>query len=250
VKHLKRWFVLLWMLVPVALLSYHFGPGQRALAWQDAHAERNAARAAEKEGHWEQAVEAYSRAINAVPSFADDAASEQLARDQLRLAQIRAAFQLGKLDESVEDLRMFVEHVAATHGNESSLMFDARDLLGRMHFQAMVALRLEAAEKPVWMKQWELSRQNFRFLAEHSTPGRNALDRKNLEAVIKSADLPVIAFAAPAGGGGGGAATAANPFAAPPTQGNGTQPPPPDNRSLRPTDSISELTPPEFELGS
>lgn len=251
-KTLKKWLVLVWLLVPVALLSYHFGPGQQALAWQDAHAYRNAALEAEKQGHWEQAIDAYGKAMHAVPTFANDRASEALARDQLRLAQLRAAFQLGKLDDTVADTRMFIEHVAETHGLDSPLMFDARDFLGRVHFQAMIALRLESAEKSVWMKQWELARQNYRFLAEHSGPGRNALDRKNLEAVIKSADLPVDAFPPPPTGGGAANANAqANPFAPPPPQGGNTlQPPPPDQRQLQAPETLSEVNPPEFELGS
>lgn len=250
-KTLKKWFVLAWLLVPVGLLSYHYGPGQQALAWQEAHAQRNTALQAEHEAHWEQAIDAYGKAMHSVPSFANDRAGEMLARDQLRLAQLRAAFQLGKLDETLLDTRAFIEHVAETHGHNSPLMFDARDFLGRVHFQAMIALRLEAAEKSVWMKQWELSRQNYRFLAEHSGPGRNALDRKNLEAVIKSADLPLEAFSPPPSGGSSSASAQANPFAPPPPQGtNATQPPPPDQRTLQAQETLSEVNPPEFELGS
>ena len=43
-RGVKKWFVLVWLLVPVALISYHFGPGQEALAWREADAHRNEAR--------------------------------------------------------------------------------------------------------------------------------------------------------------------------------------------------------------
>src|SRR5262249_14874331 len=88
-KTLKKWLVLVWLLVPVALLSYHYGPGQQALAWQEANAQRNLAVEAEQNSHWEQAIDAYGKAMHAVPSFANDSAAEALARDQLRLAQLR-----------------------------------------------------------------------------------------------------------------------------------------------------------------
>ena len=65
-KSLKKYLVLVWLLVPVALLSYHFGPGQQALAWQEAHAYRNAALEAEQQGHWEQAIDAYGKAMRMV----------------------------------------------------------------------------------------------------------------------------------------------------------------------------------------
>lgn len=253
-RFIKKWLVVVWLLVPVALLSYHFGPGQQELAWRSAAEARSAAVVEEREQHWEQAIEKFAEAASAVPFTGHDGSSAALARDQLRLAQIRAAFQLGKLEDTLTDLRQFVEQVEATHGPTSALAFDARDFLGRVHFQAMIALRLESAEEQVWMKQWELSRQNFRYLAEHSPPGRNGLDRKNLEVVIKSANLPPPPPppVPPAGGGGGGAKPPTlftpPPPNAPPTSGTTTAPP--DQRPRAPTLNNSALTPPEFELGS
>lgn len=250
-KLVKKWLILLWLLVPVALLSYHFGPGQRELAWREAAALRAEAAKHEQNQQWEQAIAAYGQAVSAVPTFSDDANAATLARDQLRLAQLRAAFQLGKLDDTLTDTRQFVEHVESIHGAQSQLAFDARDFLGRVHYQAMIALRLESAEKQVWMKHWELSRQNFRFLAEHSLANRNDLDRQNLEVVIKSANLPTPPPPPAGGGGGGGGAappTFTPPTQAPPTAGAGVAPP--DSRPRAPTLNNSEITPPEFEKGS
>jgi hypothetical protein len=251
IKALRKWLILIWLLIPVALVSYHFGPGQRELAWREAAAFRAEAVKHEKNQHWEQALAAYGQAVSAVPITSDDASAATLARDQLRLAQLRAAFQLGKLDDTLTDTREFVEHVEATHGAQSQLAYDARDFLGRVHYQAMIALRLESAEKQVWMKQWELSRQNFRFLAEHSLANRNDLDRKNLEVVIKSANLPPPPTPPPpTGGGGGGGATVTftPPMQTPPAAGAGVAPP--DSRPRAPTLNNSEVTPPEFEKGS
>ena len=246
-KQFKKWLILVWLLIPVGLLSYHFGPGRQALAWQEAAALRSQAPAAETEGHWEQAAASYGQALGAVPTSEVDRSDATLARDQLRLAQIRSTFQLGDLAQTLADLEQFVKQVEATHGLDSPVAYDARDLLGRVHYQAMIALRLESAEKEVWMRHWELSRQNFRFLAEHSPPSRNRSDRKNLEVVIKSANLPTPPVPS-GGGGGGGAALQAPTLPTPPTTGSGVAPP--DQRRLTPTQNISELNPPEFELGN
>lgn len=251
-KQIKKWLILVWLLIPVGLLSYHYGPGRQALAWQEAAALRAQATAAEKEGNWEQAVANYGQALGAVPAAnvsagEVDVSDSALARDQLRLAQIRSAFQLGDLAQTITDLEQFVKQVETTHGLESPVTFEARDLLGRVHYQAMIALRLESAEKEVWMRHWELSRQSFRFLAEHSPPSRNLSDRKNLEVVIKSANLPTPPVPS-GGGGGGGAALQASKFPTPPTTGSGVAQP--DQRRLTPTNSISELNPPEFERGN
>ena len=247
---LKRALILLWLLVPVALLSYHYGPGQKELAWRQASEHRRAAREFEKADQWDKAAQEYSRAMTAVPLDADDASSAAFTRDQLRLAQINAAFNLGKLDVTLTELRQFVEHVSAIHGEDSQLMYDARDLLGRVHFNAMIALRLEAVEQPVWLKQWELARQNFRFLAEHSPSFRNALDRKNLEVVIKSADQPTPPVP-PVGGGasGGGTVTAFTTIPPPPGAATSAVGTPADARTFG-KESLSETDPLEFELGS
>src|SRR5687767_9051708 len=151
VRQIKKGLVVGWLLLPVVLVSYHFGPGQQVLAWREAQALRDEAGAAELSGNWELASTKYDEALAAVPA---DAADARRARDQLRLAQIGAAFQLGKLDDTLSDLRQFVEHVESTHGAESDLAMDARDLLGRVHYQAMIALRLESAEEQAWMKHW------------------------------------------------------------------------------------------------
>jgi hypothetical protein len=248
-KQIKKTIVILWLLIPVALVSYHYGPGRRVLAWHDAAELRQEARTAEAAGNWELAATKFNEAAAAVPG---DDAEARLARDQLRLAQIGAAFQLGKLGDTLTDLRQFVEHVETNHGADSELAFDARDLLGRVHYQAMIALRLESAEEQAWMKHWELSRQNFRFLAEHSSTRRNDSDRKNLEVVIKSASLPTPP-PPPAGGGGGGGGAIASlvpppPTLTPPTAGAGAGPP--DNRPRAPALKNAEVVPPEFELGS
>lgn len=249
-RGLKKWLVLAWLLVPVGLVSYHFGPGQEALAWREAAEHRNAALHLEQAGQWEAATEAYQQAVNTLPPITDDDASGTTARDRLRLAQIRTRFQLGRLEETLLALQAFLVDAEELDGPQSPVVLEARELLGRVHYQAMIALRLESAEKEVWQRQWELARQNYRYLAEHGPPGRNPVDRKNLEVVIKSADLPVEAFAAPAGGGTGG--NAYPTFVPPPPTGNATNvnTAPPDNRPRAPKPSLSELNPPEFELGS
>jgi len=249
---MKKWLVLLWLLVPVALVSYHFSAGVEAIAWREADEYRRTAKDHEAAGQWEPAIEAYQQALNAMPATADADPASREARDQMRLAQIRARFQLGRLDETVSSLRAFLDEVEQTHGPRSDTAYDARDLLGRVHFQTMVAMRLESAEAEVWKRQWELSRQNFRYLAERTDGPRNALDRKNLEVVIKSADLPVLALPPPptGGAGGGGATALAPPIVPPPPTDAAAAPVVTDARPRAAADGKAAVTPPEFDLGS
>lgn len=250
---MRRWLTLLWLLVPVLLVSYHFGPGQQALAYRTAQDHLSDARRLEQSGHWEESIEAYDRALAALPATSDDSAEQALARDQMRLAQVQARFQLGRLAETISSLAVLADEVERTHGPGSPLTHDVRDLLGRVHFRAMVALRLESADESVWKRHWELSRQNFRFLAEHTAGRRNDIDRKNLEAVIKSADLPVDALPPPPTGGAtttAGLQTPKTPTTAP-AAGNG--PASPVTADARPRQNQPDTpvpVPDEFDLGS
>lgn len=249
---MKKWLILAWLLIPVALVSYHFGPGQAALAYRQAQTHLAEAQQLEQNGHVDEAIDRYGETLATLPESDEPPPDLAMRRDQLRLAQIRARFQLGRLAETLDRLNALIEDIERDHGANSALAEDARDLLGRVHYQAMVALRLESAEEAVWKKHWELARQNFRFLAEHTTGRRNQLDRRNLEVVIKSFDLPQEAFAAPAGGAtttAGLAKTKTPPTNAAPGGG------PPTTTDARPRPQAPPGQPPppppdEFDLGS
>jgi tetratricopeptide (TPR) repeat protein len=245
--------VLAWLLIPVGLLSYHFGPGQDALAFRQAQERLANARQLEAAGHYKEAIEAYAEALVTLPATDEPSADLSVARDQLRLAQIRGHFQLGRLAETIESLNVLVADVEREHGPHSRLAYDVRDFLGRVHFQAMVALRLESAEQDVWRRHWELSRQNFRYLAENTADDRNHLDRQNLEVVIKSFNSPVPPTAASSAASSttAGLNTVLSPPTTPPTGAGGGPPPPAtDARPRPPTPDMPDSVANELDLGS
>ncbi|RLT09024.1 MAG: hypothetical protein DWI21_06900 [Planctomycetota bacterium] len=249
---MKKWLILAWLLIPVALVSYHFGPGQAAFAYRQAQTHLADAQKLEQDGHFDEAIDRYGETLAALPESDEPPPDLALRRDQLRLAQIRSRFQLGRLAETLDSLNVLIEDIERDHGANSALAEDARDLLGRVHYQAMVALRLKSAEEAVWKKHWELARQNFRFLAEHTTGRRNSLDRRNLEVVIKSFNLPQDAFAAPAGGATTTAGLATTKPPPPNAAANGGGPPTKADARPRPEAPPNKRPPPpdEFDLGS
>jgi hypothetical protein len=250
---MKKWLVLAWLLTPVGLLSYHFGPGQDALAFRQAQEHLATARQLETAGNYEDAIEAYAETLLTLPDTDEPSDDLTIAREQLRLAQIRGRFQLGRLAETIESVNVLIADVEREHGRRSPLAYDVRDFLGRVHFQAMVALRLESAEQDVWRRHWELSRQNFRYLAEHTADDRNHLDRQNLEVVIKSFNSPVPPTAAASAGSSttAGLNTVLSPPTTPPNGAGGGPPPPAtDARPRPPTVELPEPIVSEFDLGS
>ncbi|MEQ8789379.1 MAG: hypothetical protein RIC55_24005 [Pirellulaceae bacterium] len=258
---MRKWLILLWLLAPVALLSYHFGPGQDALALKQAERFLTEARRLETEGQFEAAIEQYTESLAALPIEepsldAPQASQLAVARDKLQLARIRGGFELGRLAETIDSLNLLVADVERRHGRHSPLAYEVRDFLGRVHFRAMAALRLESAEEDVWRRHWELARQNFRYLAENTDGPRNAIDRKNLEVVIKSFNDPPPPTAAAAAGGvttTAGLNTVLSP--PPPTTPAGAvgglpPPPVPDARPRQPTPDAPQPVANELDLGS
>src|SRR5262245_36001217 len=94
----KKILLAIWLLVPVALLAYHFGPGQSRLGMERATKKIAEARAFEASEQWADAVQAWTDALAATP------ADKTAERVQLRLAHANARMYVGELPEAIDDL--------------------------------------------------------------------------------------------------------------------------------------------------
>ena len=87
----KNLLIFLWALAPVALLAFHFGPGQAGLAREEAKTSIKAALDFEAGEQWQQAIDSYNDALAALPD------SETTKRHQLQLARANARTHVGEL---------------------------------------------------------------------------------------------------------------------------------------------------------
>jgi len=181
----RKLFLTLWLLLPVALLAYHFGPGRDELA-RDRSADRlQAARQAEVSEDWAVALKAYEEALALVPQ------EDFEARARIRLAQANARIYTGELPEAMQDLDGLLEDVLKSNG-EGSLTGEVREALASSQYYAAWLMRLEGADRSEWTVQTDQARQNYRLLAEQSAAGggtRTADLQKNLEATIRLAQM-------------------------------------------------------------
>lgn len=171
----------LWLLAPVALLAYHYGPGQAALSRDQAAGLAREAVAAEKAGDWATARERYLQALGALPA---DAGAE---RFRVRLAAANARMYLGELPESLQDLDALLTDMGKSGADESDRREVRGTLAGGQYYAAWL-MRLENAPTEEWMEQAENARQNFRLLAEETGVGDARVSenhQKNLESVIR-----------------------------------------------------------------
>ena len=192
----KNLLIFLWALAPVALLAYHFGPGQDGLAREEAKSSIQAALDfeakaisrteldSEAKKQWRQAIDAYNDALAALPD------TETAKRQQLQLARANARIYVGELPEAMLSMEHLLDETA--RGDDSELESKIRSSLASAQYYTGWLMRLELAEKEEWKEPLEKARQNFRLLAEQTakTDAKASEDhQKNLEAVVRLARM-------------------------------------------------------------
>jgi hypothetical protein len=175
----KKILFTLWLLVPMAVLAYHFGPGQARLNTERAAKAIAEARAFEVAEQWPEAVQAWADALAATPT------DKALARFQLRLAHANARICVGELPEAMEDMEKLLSDTQ-TAKTDAALQREVRSSLGSARYYAAWLMRLEGAPTDEWLVQAESARQHFRLLAEQTkTTSLAAGFEKNLEATVR-----------------------------------------------------------------
>jgi len=180
----KNLLILLWALTPVALLAWHYGPGQDSLARDSARAKIEEAVQFEADQQWRKAVAAYTEALAELPE------ADSARRHRLRLAHANARIHVGELPEAMAAMESLLDEVKT--GGDAALQREVRASLASTQYYAGWLMRLELAEKDEWMEPVGKARQNFRWLAEQTVDTdteASEAHQKNLEAVIRLARM-------------------------------------------------------------
>jgi hypothetical protein len=179
---MKRWLLLIWLLAPLPVLVWHFGPGQKWLARDRAHALINEGRRAEARGDWALAESRYREAAGKIGGADPDI------RMQLDIALVRTRYQQGGALEAIDGIDRVLAD-ARFRSLPEGQQHEARELAGRLHYYAAWVMRLEGAQKDLWMEEAELARQNYRLLTESSFDAGNTgyaqTQQTNLESSVR-----------------------------------------------------------------
>ena len=179
---MKRWFLLLWLLVPLPVVVWHFGPGQQWLARDRAYALIKQGQRAEAEKNWAAAENLYREAAGKIGD------RDPNVRLQLDVALVRTRYQQGSAVEAIDGIDRILadQRFAALPAAQQR---ETRELAGRLHYYAAWVMRLEGAQKDLWMEEAELARQNYRLLTESSfEAGKNGYaqtQQTNLESSVR-----------------------------------------------------------------
>lgn len=158
---MRKYLVLLWLLLPLPVVVLHFGRGQQWLALDKAADLVRKAQSAEKQQDWARADALYQEAAGHAGTQ-DDAL-----RMRLDLARTRTRYHMGEAVEAIDRADRLLDD-AALKKMPVEFQREALELAGRIHYYAAWVMRLEGAGRELWMEEAELARQGFRLLTEKS----------------------------------------------------------------------------------
>jgi len=176
---MRKFFTLLWLLFPVAVLYYHFNEGQNQILREKARLHVATIRAMEKakEPDWEQIVEEYEKLTSELP-----AEEKPRVRHQIRLAKAKARLEMLDIVGAIDDLTVLLQESAQTHGDDAKVTRAIREMLGKAQYYATYLLKTNGAAEEEWRPFAERTRQIFRYLAEHQEPAALAEYERRVEA--------------------------------------------------------------------
>ncbi|MDT8390118.1 MAG: hypothetical protein RRC34_06375 [Lentisphaeria bacterium] len=173
---MRKKCVFLWLAAAIGLFCLHYGPGQTWSRAGRAATLRKEALACEKNGDWEQARVTYEAALAALP---EDGYDRQ--RRVLRIARAWTYLNTKDVSEAVDQLETLLEETRRDDIEDVEITRDLRGALAHAEYYTAWHMRLENAPREEWLKELEVARRNFRYLAETSP---DLAARRNVEAAV------------------------------------------------------------------
>jgi len=169
----------LWLLVPLGIAAYHYGPGQQKLALDHTEDHLMVARKAVEEKQWAEAIEAYQKALATLPKNQKDTSR----RIQLEVA--KAKMQNAALPEAREDLAELVAEINDDPNAPASLKEDALSTLANARYYMTYLMKLEGLPASDWEPEIEAARQEYKLLAQIGTDKKK--HQLDLDAAVRLA---------------------------------------------------------------
>jgi hypothetical protein len=175
-----------WLLVPLGVGIWHYGPGQERVQLDQvsvflAGADRHAAA-----GEWALAVEMYDRALEHLPE------TQAAAGRRIRLERAKAQMQASQLPAAHTELKTLCDELQADPG-DGKLLAEVRSARAQAEYYMTWLMRLEGLPQDVWEPEIESARQNYRLLAEQADRQGDVAageqSRKDLEAAVRLARM-------------------------------------------------------------
>ena len=152
--------VTLWLLIPLGVAAYHYGPGQEEMVTDEAGQLLKEAEKQATDGMTAQAIETYKKALEKIP---DEKLNEQR-RVRLEIAKLQMNSQ--ELPDAYLGLQALVEELNNDSEADPELTEEARAAFANARYYVTWLMRLEGYPEQEWKQEIEATRQTFRDLAE------------------------------------------------------------------------------------
>jgi hypothetical protein len=183
----RKLLIMTWLLVPVAVAAYHYGPGQERMLMDQVDEFVSRAEAHVSKEEYGDAEKLYSSALALVP------AKETQISQRIRLEKAKAQMFISKLPTAHNELESLVNELENGKKANPKLLDDARSTLANSKYYMTWLMRLEGQAKEKWEPMIEAARQNYRMLAEKADSNKDSVaskkSREDLEASIRLARM-------------------------------------------------------------
>lgn len=152
-----------WLLVPVLMGAYHYGPGQRRMELDQTQDALSAARKSVQAKKYDVAVKQFSEALAAIP------ADQTTEARRIRLERAKAQLLEPDLTSAYNELTALFPELQADTSTDPKLLADAQQTMANAQYYLTWLMRLEGQPRDVWEPEIEGSRQLYRMLAEQAT---------------------------------------------------------------------------------
>ncbi len=191
---MRKFLIAGWLLLPVGAWAYHEGPGQDRIQLDAVDGELAKAKKAADAGDWVKAAEIYESALKEMP--ATETPELERAATRLKLSAAKAKLEGSKLIDARKELIGLIDEMdekGSTDPADVALADEAREAYANAQYYYTWLMRLEAYPREEWEPEIEISRQQFRLLAERAEAAGD-MDRaeklkEDLESSLKLARL-------------------------------------------------------------
>lgn len=178
---MRTFALLAWLMVPVLVGAYHYGPGQEKLRLDDVS--RLLADADKLAGlqQWSKASAEYEQALTLLPPGHVNEAW------RIRLQRAKVQMFDRQLPEANAALKELVEQIEGDKTADPKLRDDARSALAGSEYYLTWLMRLEGLGAADWEPEIENARQTYRLLAEEATARGDTVAAKKHSEDLESA---------------------------------------------------------------
>lgn len=186
---MRTWIIAIWLLIPVLVGAYHFGPGQERLQFDEVAKELASAEQYVANEKWADAQTSYESALARLPK--DQKSKEQ----RLRLELAKTRMMNAGLPQANFDLKALLDELVIDGHADAQVTAETREALASSQYYITWLMRLEGLPRADWEPEIESARQLYRLLAEQSqdsgTKAETVRHQEDLESAIRLARMDV-----------------------------------------------------------